>query len=112
MGAIAVTITRQTVFGDMRCTYGTFTMSSSYAAGGDTFTPQQFGMNSLQHIEIAGGQAITATPTAFDVVPNIALTKMIALGTNATPGAAVAEVEVTAATNLSGFTAAFMAWGN
>jgi hypothetical protein len=72
MGALTVNIIkRQPMGGTARSVIADVTWSNSYASGGDTFTPAQFGLSTVNHID-AGGAA-GASNTAFVVgvdIPN------------------------------------------
>ena len=53
MGAIGSTITQHTVQGSRRVHFGTLTMSSSYAASGDTYTDlSDFGMDVVENLTL------------------------------------------------------------
>lgn len=93
--------------GNKRVVVGTFTGPASYAAGGDAVTPSQFGLTALDDIDVEPGS--NATPNAIVPRYNKATGKIMMFWQNEV--AASALVEVTAATNLSGYTFNFRAEG-
>lgn len=83
------------------------TSGANYTAGGETITAISVGLRRIIAAS-AIGPAMSSTPTAFNVgitYTSATAVKIVALGTNAAPGAAVADIDVTASTNLSTFTA-------
>lgn len=82
------------------------TTGANYTAGGETVSARSVGLNRIIGAQPLG-PAMSSTPTAFQVgitYTSATAVKLVALGTNAAPGAAVADVDVTASTNLSTFT--------
>lgn len=119
MGAITVTLLNPgditAYFGDRKIVFGTIQMSSSYAAGGDTFTAGQFGFEHLDYLDV--GLAANANPgTAFLILAPILPTAtgltagghMQALVSGASLSGPFTE---NAVANISAYTAPFMAIG-
>jgi len=85
------------------------TGDSSYPTGGYAFGATQLNtltggaFSMIESVEVVGPWA-SSTPTLFSAYYNVSTGKVQAFGTGATAGAAVAYLEVTAATNLSTFT--------
>ena len=80
---------------------------SSYATGGDTFTPSQFGLSTVNHID--AGTAVASATTGYSVMPDFVNNKLKLIG-----GAAsgVAGAEVTAATDTHLVVARVLAIGD
>ena len=75
MGAVTVAIIkRQMLGGTSRNVIADVTWSSSYAAGGDTYTPSQFGLTTINGF--FSSSAAGATSTGFAVVPDIPNNKL------------------------------------
>lgn len=90
MGAVTVAIVkRQVLGGTARTVIADVTFSGSYAAGGDTFTASQFGMNTV-HAIIPQGDAVGSATTGYAVAPDITGLKLRLLG-GAASGAAHTE---------------------
>lgn len=82
------------------------TSGANYTAGGETVNATSVGLRRIIAAHPVG-PAMSSTPTAFQVgitYTSSTAIKVVALGTNAVPGAAVADIDVTASTNLSTFT--------
>lgn len=102
MGACTFTPIKTYIIGDRKEVIGDLTMSSSYATGGDTAPPSLFGLDlELNVVEMFND--ITNGTLSFRAIYDHANNKVKAFGTNATPGAAVGDPEVTNATNLSAY---------
>lgn len=111
MGACTVTIVKTFVIGDRREVIADVSPSSSYAAGGDTLTAAQLGLSTeLDSVDVLGGRIWNGT-LSFAAFYDHTNNKLVAHGTNATPGAAVGDPDVTATTNLSGYTGRVRAVG-
>jgi len=119
VGAITVAVSNTTepvdYFGSRKVVFGTITMSSNYQAGGDTFTLSQFGLEELSYLDI-GPTAVNGTPNSYVLsvaYPNAtggaANGAILAFGSSNTSGAAFPQVANN--TNLSAYTAQFMAIG-
>lgn len=78
------------------------TSGANYVAGGETLTAAMVGLRRIVAVN-ALGPARSSTPTGFQVTYDYTNSKLIALA-QATAGAAIAMVDVTAGTNLSTFT--------
>ena len=90
MGAITSTIVkRQVLGGTARHVIADITFSSSYSAGGDTFTPAQFGLQRVDMI-IPQGDAAGSTTTGYALMPDIPNLKIKLIG-GAASGVAGAE---------------------
>jgi hypothetical protein len=89
---------RKTVYRDVQLSAG-----ANYTTGGETLTPSAFGLKEIWCVEPMGPALSTAASTTFQVGFNYSTGKLMAFGQNATPGAAVAQPQVTANTNLSTF---------
>jgi hypothetical protein len=92
MGAVTVVIRKRNVIGAARSCIADVTFSGSYGAGGDTFTPAQFEMRTVDAIIDQGAAAASAT-TGFVLSPDIAGGKLRLLG-GAASGVALAESAV------------------
>ena len=89
MGALTVAIVKRNALGGTaRNVIADVTWSSSYASGGDTFTPSQFGLTTVNHID--ANTASGPTNTAFVVVPDIPNLKLKLMG-GAASGVGLAE---------------------
>ena len=90
MGAVTVAIVkRQVLGGTARNVVADVTFSGSYAAGGDTFTASQFGLNTVNAI-IPQGAAVGSATTGYTLMPDIAGGKLRLIG-GAASGVAGAE---------------------
>src|SRR5262245_14640056 len=76
---------------------GTATATGTYSAGGDSITAAALGLAVIDSFDV--GPAVEGTPLKFDVRPVIAANKQsVAIqlfGTNAGPGPAVPDPQVT-----------------
>ena len=89
MGAVTVAIRAQRPLGGVaRCVVADVTFSGTYAAGGDTYTPSQFGLGSVLAI-IPQGVTGSAT-TGYVATPDIANSKIRLLAGSAA-GSPLAE---------------------
>ena len=90
MGAVTVVVrARNPIGGVAKSCVADVTFSGTYAAGGDTFTPSQFGMTTILMMDAAGASA-TAT-TGYQVIPDLANNKLKLMGSNGAAPAAFAE---------------------
>lgn len=80
---------------------------ANWATAGESLLPSQVGLKKIIAAQPIGA-ALSSTPTTFQVTYNHTTNKLVAFGTHATPGAAVADIAVTANTDLSGFTVRMM----
>jgi hypothetical protein len=79
MGAVTVAIKKRTGYGAVgKMVVADVTFSSSYGAGGDTFTPSQFGLNTVDAI-LDCGTAGSAT-TSYNLLPDLANNKLRLIG--------------------------------
>lgn len=74
---------------------------ANYATGGMTLTPVSVGLHKIEEAQPLG--PATNGTLCFPVVYDYTNQKLKAFGTNAVPGAAVGDPEVTANTNLSAY---------
>lgn len=92
----------------------TATPTSTYSSGGDNITAAQLGLGRIDEFRVTGTPQ-NATPLQFQaraVVAAGGATVAIRLfGTNAAPGAAVADPQVTAATNVDNYVFTFESAG-
>jgi hypothetical protein len=109
MGAVKVTISDQSTFGNNRMTRGSFTFSNSYATGGDTFTPVQFAMDVVLHIDTKPAKRTVNGVTTALVVTTETTSGLIEAYWSGSSGGAMPEVN--AGTDLSGYSVGFMAYG-
>jgi len=90
MGAVTVAIRAQRPLGGVsRSVVADITFSGSYAAGGDTYTPSQFGLTNVLAM-IPQGEAPGSTTTGYVIAPDIPNNKIRLLG-GAASGVALAE---------------------
>jgi hypothetical protein len=90
MGAVTVVIrARNPLGGVAKSVVADVTFSSSYAAGGDTFTPSQFGMNTI--LQIDTNSASASATTGYMVMPDLVNNKLKLMGSNGAAPAAFAE---------------------
>jgi hypothetical protein len=76
MGAVTVALrARQVLGGVARSCIADVTFSGTYAAGGDTYTPSQFGMTTILAMVPMGSASGSAT-TAYVVSPDLANNKI------------------------------------
>jgi hypothetical protein len=95
MGAVTVAIVKKSPGGYVpagKCVLADITFSGTYAAGGDTFTPAQFGMSKVDVIVDCGAAPASAT-TGFVTAPDYTNNKIRLLG-GAASGVALAESAV------------------
>lgn len=134
MGATTITLTQQFPVGGFRLAAGTCTLSSSYAANGDTCTPAQFGLTSISLIlfdyhaagllfsyDYSAGKlkafyptgGATTAPSTATAVPQVTTGVATASAVNATTPALTPGVgkEVAATADLSGVTIHVVAFG-
>jgi len=105
MGSVSVSVTHQTVWGDVQIVFGTITMSNSYATGGDTLSTGDFGLTELNHLFLStrtGGYVL-----AWDKANG----KVLAYYGDYDAAADGALVQVAATTDLSSVVADFVAVG-
>jgi hypothetical protein len=101
MGAVTVAIrARQVLGGVSRSCIADVTFSGTYAAGGDTYTPSQFGMTSILAM-VPMGSAFGSATTAYVVSPDLANNKIklmasAAVGTAPTETAAAGQIATVA----------------
>jgi len=87
MGAVTVAIVKRQVLGGVaRSVLADVTFSGTYTAGGDTYTPSQFGMSTVNAIfpQAAVGSATTAYVLAPDI-PNNKLRLMASAAAGTAP---------------------------
>lgn len=90
MGAVTVSIVKRTGLSPTgKMVIADVTFSGSYGAGGDTYTPSQFGMTTVNAI-IPQGDAVGSATTGYALAPDIANSKLRLLG-GAASGVAHAE---------------------
>jgi hypothetical protein len=89
MGAVTVVIRKRNVIGAARSCIADVTFSGTYGAGGDTYTPGQFEMRTIDAIIDMGAAAGSAT-TGYVLSPDLANNKLRLLG-GAASGVALAE---------------------
>src|SRR6266516_2758770 len=89
MGAVTVSIKKRNVTGASRMVIADVTFSSSYAAGGDTYTNSLFEMDTIDAI-VDCGAAVGSTTTGYVLSPDLANKKLRLLG-GAASGVALAE---------------------
>jgi len=101
MGAVTVAFVKRNVVGGVaRSAVVDVTFSGTYAAGGDTFTPSQFGMTSILAM-VPMGSAFGSATTAYVVSPDLANNKIklmasAAAGTAPTETAAAGQIATVA----------------
>jgi hypothetical protein len=89
MGAVTVAIrARQVLGGVSRSCVADVTFSGSYAAGGDTYTPSQFGMTTILAMVPQG--VVGSATTGYVAMPDVANSK-IRLLAGAAAGSPLAE---------------------
>jgi len=107
MGAVTVAIRAQRPLGGVaRCVVADVTFSGTYAAGGDTYTPSQFGMTTILAM-VPQGVTGSAT-TGYVALPDIANNKIRLLAGSAA-GSPLAE---TATAGQTGTTARVLVIGD
>jgi hypothetical protein len=89
MGSVTNTNRRTTYGSAGKLTLTDITFSSSYAAGGDTYTNAQFGFNVIDAI-IDQGAAVASSTTGYLAAPDLTNKKIRLLG-GAASGVALAE---------------------
>jgi len=104
----AVTNLNRNVEGAKRVHRGTITATGTNTAGGDAVTPALFGLSVLEGLNLTPSDNGTLS---FEAKWVKSTGKIKFFGTNATPGAAVADPEVTAGTSLSTYALEFEAVG-
>jgi hypothetical protein len=110
MGVCTFVPSKVYIIGDRKEVIGVLTMSSSYATGGDTALPALFGLDlELNIVELPND--VTNGTLSFRAVWDNVNNKIKLFGNNATPGAAVADPEVTNATNVAAYTGIVRAVG-
>lgn len=104
----AVTNLKRSVAGDKRVHFGTLTATGTNSAGGDAVTPASMGLSVIDSLELSPSDNGTLV---FEAKYIKSSGKIKFFATNATPGAAVADPEVTAGTSLSTYAMDFVASG-
>ena len=107
MGAVTVAVTKRGFEGSSKVVYANVTFSSSYSAGGDTYTDNQFEMmyiNAIVPIGLAAGSATTG----YGVMPDLPNKKLRLIG-GAASGVAGAE---TGTAGQTGTVAPVKVYGN
>lgn len=104
----AVTNLVKDVSGSKRLHRGTITATGTTTAAGDAIAPTAVGLTSLESLQLSPSYNGTLVFQAR-YVPSTG--KIIFFGTNAVPGAAVADPEVTAGTTVSTYACEFTAMG-
>lgn len=90
MGAVTVSIVKRTgLLPSGKAVIADVTFSSSYGAGGDTYTASLFGMTKVEAI-IPQGDAVGSATTGYALSPDVAGSKLRLLG-GAASGVAHAE---------------------
>lgn len=113
----AVTELVRNVTGNVRAHYGTITATGTNTADGDSITAAALGLGRIFDLQPStpAVDSVSSPAAAFQVRFIPASTqlsgKLTFWGTNAAPGAAVADPEVTAGTTLTGNTFRFVAYG-
>lgn len=99
-----ITMVDKTTFGNRRVRVADVQLSTgaNWTAAGESLLPTQVGLKRIIAAKILG--PATNGTLAFPVMYNHATNKLLAFGTNATPGAAVGDPAVTGNTDLSGYT--------
>jgi hypothetical protein len=109
----ALTNQKLSVMGNNRYISGTLTATGTYTTGGDAVTAATLGMHTISDFDIT--TAINSTPTQFVARPSYTPPTTSVLiqyyGTNAVPGAAVADPQLTSATSITGYAFQFTALG-
>lgn len=99
--------------GSVRLHTGTLTATGTYTTAGDDVLATTLGLHTIR--SFVNTEAENATPLVFALRPVVASDQskvtIQAFGTNAAPGAAVADVQVTAGTTLTGYAFDFQAFG-
>lgn len=88
MGNVTVAIVKSQSAGSMKEVIADVTFSSSYGAGGDSYTAAQFGMGRIIYIGPTTAQG--SATTGYMVLPDLANNKLRLLG-GAASGVALAE---------------------
>jgi hypothetical protein len=88
MGAVTVAIKKTVYSSAGKIVIADVTFSGTYAAGGDTYTPGQFGMRNIDAIDCPG--AVASASTGFMLAPDLVGQKLRLLG-GAASGVALAE---------------------
>jgi len=108
MGAVTVVIrARNPIGGVATSCIADVTFSGTYAAGGDTFTPSQFGMTTILGI-LPLGPAVGSATTGRDVMPDLTNSKLRLLD-SAAAGSPLTE---TATANQAATVARVLVIGN
>ncbi len=117
MGALVITLQpmQPSSDGNVRKVFGSITFSNSYSAGGDTFDPIDMGLAQLDAITIepaVDNTPVILTPVCLNTFP-VGSTRT---SSNTAPLGRVAVfvaagTQETATTNLSTFSANFVAYG-
>jgi hypothetical protein len=104
----AVTGLKRDVGGSKRTHRGTITATGTVTAGGDAITPAALGLHVIESLALTPSDNGTLV---FEAKYVASTGKIKFFGTNATPGAAVADPEVTAGTSVSTYAMDFEAVG-
>jgi hypothetical protein len=112
----AVSDLSRNVVGSQRLHSALLTITGTNTADGDAITAAAMGLELFFDVDTDEAADSTTSPTAvFQTKAIVATNKLSALitfwGTNAAPGAAVADPEVTAGTTLTGSSFRIRAWG-
>src|SRR5262245_8033424 len=92
MGAVTVAIVRRNFVGASKEVTALVTFSGTYAAGGDTYTNQNFEFQANDTIDSIDpcGPAVASATTGYNVMPDLSAKKLRLLG-GAASGVALAE---------------------
>lgn len=108
----AITDLTRSVHGNQRYHTGTITATGTTSDDGDAITPAALGLTVIVDLVLEPFVDNTANPElAFAARWNKASGKIVFYATNAIPGAAVADPQITDGTTVTGYSARFRALG-
>lgn len=110
MGACTVTVIEQTVDGNKRVVLGRIAASTSYAAGGESFTAAQMGLDVIDKL-IVQPSVLVSTKAYIPVVVPTGGSWPAAGGKLALVGASASSGLAEGSGDLSAFTQEFIAYG-
>lgn len=105
----AVTNLKRDITGSKRLHRGTLTPTGTTTAAGDAISAATLGLHAIENL--ASVTPASNGTLAFQVLYVPSTGKIKFFGTNATPGAAVADPEVTAGTTVTSYAFDFIAYG-
>lgn len=112
----AVTLLTRNVTGNQRAHSGLITWAGTTTDNGDALTPAQFGLHTLQDLDLEPAVDSTSNPenvfpTKYIKTSDVAGGVVVFYTAHGTPGGAVAQLVLTDGTSVANYTSRFTAYG-